>query len=131
MKVGIERVDHVAVEVSDFDERLQLFTEHLGFTLKRMGRYNADPTRRIAMLGDSSGFKIELIEGADDAGAFKHIALLVDDVASSHAALVAAGFTSQVEPKRLPPAKGDTAVVRDAAGLVVQLVRYDADSPDR
>jgi hypothetical protein len=33
-------------------------------------------------------------------------------------------------PAPLPPAKGETAVVRDAAGLSLQLVRYDADSPD-
>jgi hypothetical protein len=99
-------------------------------TLKRMGRYRADPSRRIAMVSDASGFKIELIEGTDAQGAFRHIAWRVADVAHAHDALVAVGYESVRPPAPLPPAKGETAVVRDASGLSLQLVRYDDDSPD-
>jgi hypothetical protein len=130
MDVGIERVDHVAIEVGDFDERLRRLTEDLGMTLKRIGRYRADPTRRIAMVSDAAGFKLELIEGTAPHGEFRHIAWRVGDVVKAHDALVAAGYESVRAPAPLPPAKGETAVVSDGSGLSLQLVRYDADSPD-
>jgi catechol 2,3-dioxygenase-like lactoylglutathione lyase family enzyme len=130
---GFERVDHVAIEVTDFDERIAAMTNGLGLACRRIGRYGADQSRRIAMLADPTGFKIELIEAADGAEAkfaFAHIAWLVRDVTAAHDALVAAGYETTVAPRRLDAARADTALLR-RDGLPVQVIRYDHDSPDR
>lgn len=127
---GVERVDHVAIEVSDFDERLRILTEDLGMVVKRIGRLRSDPDRRMAMVSDAAGFKLEVIEGTSGSGSFAHVAWRVLDVTAVHDRLVATGHRSVRAPAPLPPAKGETAVVADRAGLQIQLVRYDADSPD-
>jgi hypothetical protein len=101
--------------------------------LQRIGRLVRDPARRIAMVGDGHGFKLELVEGADPDGSDRllHVAWHVDDVDESHDRLIEAGCTSEREPFRLDAARGRTAIVQPPAGVPVQLVHYDADSPDR
>ncbi len=128
-------VDHVAIEVADFDARLKVF-EALGMRVQRIGRYGMDQSRRIAMVGDGTGFKFEVIEA--DADAFSHLAYRTDDVAGTFAELCAVPgdggdtlFQPLMEPKRLPEAaKGDTASVSEPGGIRIQLVKYDEDSPD-
>ena len=122
-------LDHVALAVADLDERIAFFTQHMGMTLRRMGK-EISTGSRIAMLGDpASGFKLELIESADRSG-LQHIARRVDDVPAAFAAMVDAGMKPLREPRRIEPAKADSALVEDPSGLMVQLVRYDPDSPD-
>jgi catechol 2,3-dioxygenase-like lactoylglutathione lyase family enzyme len=123
------RVDHVAIEVADFDARIAML-ERLGMRVQRIGRKSDDPSRRIAMIGDGSGFKLELIEA--DADAHSHIAFYADDLERTFAELTAVdgGFAPMREPARLAPAKGDTAVVVEPGGLRIQLIRYDPDSTD-
>jgi catechol 2,3-dioxygenase-like lactoylglutathione lyase family enzyme len=127
---GGARLDHVALGVSDLDERLRFLADTLGFTLRRLGT-NVRTGGRIAMLGHpDTPVKIELIESPDEQG-FLHLAVQVDDVAAEFARLTAAGLTPVRPPFRLEAAKADSAVLRDPAGWTIQIVHYDPDSPDR
>ena len=121
------RLDHIAVEVGDFDDRIAML-QRLGMVVRRVGSLSADPAPRIAMLSDERGFKLELIESGADGLA--HLAFEVDDV---DAAAAAPPPPLQVTrpPYRLGAAKADSAMLSDDGGLIVQFVRYDADSPDR
>jgi catechol 2,3-dioxygenase-like lactoylglutathione lyase family enzyme len=127
---GSARLDHVALGVADLDERLRFLAETLGFTLRRLGT-NVRTGGRIAMLGHpDTSVKIELIESPDQHG-FLHLAVHVDDVPAEFERLTAAGLTPVRAPFRLEAAKADSALVRDPAGWMIQLVHYDPDSPDR
>lgn len=128
-------IDHVAIEVGDFDERLRFLTGDLGLGQIRLGRLAADPTRRVAMITDARGVKIELVEGdasADDR--LLHLAFdvetadVVDDVFDR---LVGAGCDPVTEPRRFDPARSRTATVAHPTSARYQLVAYDLDSPDR
>jgi catechol 2,3-dioxygenase-like lactoylglutathione lyase family enzyme len=123
------RLDHVALGVSNLDERLRFLADTLGFTLRRLGT-NVRTGGRIAMVGHpDSSVKLELIESADEGG-FLHLAVHVDDVAAEFERLTAAGLTPVRAPFRLEAAKADSAVLRDPAGWTIQIVHYDPDSPD-
>jgi catechol 2,3-dioxygenase-like lactoylglutathione lyase family enzyme len=129
--------DHVAIEVTDFDRRIELMVDELGLTLRRTGRLVADPDRRIAMLADERGVKIELVEAAADrpAGSDRllHLAFDAHDppaVDRTYADLLAAGSTPTTAPRRFEPARSYTASVDGPGGGSLQFVAYDADSPD-
>ena len=131
----VERFDHVAMVVADFDGTVTMFTASLGLECIRIGRLNRDPTRRIAMIGDGTGFKLELIEapasGGPTTGAeLDHVAVRVSDVAESYDALTAAGFESKRRPMRVDAAEAQTAVLLGPNGLTVQIIRYDPSSRD-
>ncbi|CAN5182035.1 hypothetical protein BH11ACT7_BH11ACT7_35950 [soil metagenome] len=119
------RLDHVALQVRDFDDRVAAL-QRLGMTVRRFGVLSSDPSRRIAMLADSRGFKLELVESGDDG--FAHLAFEVESVAD---AIDGTGLTVDRPPYRLEAARADSAMLSDPGGLTVQLVRYDPDSPDR
>lgn len=121
------RLDHVALQVRDFDHRVAVLTE-LGMTVRRIGALSSDPSRRIALLADQRGFKLELVESAEDG--FAHVAFEVESVDGAVEDGVE-GLHTQRPPYRLEAAKADSAMLVDAGGFTVQLVRYDADSPDR
>lgn len=129
-------IDHVALEVGDFDERVAWMTEHLGLELRRIGRLTSDHGRRIAMLADARGVKLELIEApasgtaTGTADAVTHVAFAVEDVAATEASLVDAGAEVVRPTARFEPAHSWTATVRPPLGVDVQLVRYDPGSPD-
>ena len=128
-------IDHVAIEVGDFDRRIRLLTEQLGFTLLRVGRLSADPDRRIAMVSDARGVKVELVEGIAGAGdRLSHLAMDVgtpEQVDDLYAQLMSAGGDGASAPRRLEPARSRTATVRVGEGADLQFVAYDPDSPDR
>ena len=131
----IERIDHVAITVADFDATLATLTGALGLRCARIGRLGGDSARRIAMIADGTGFKLEIIEaGPDDApdgpAAFAHIALRVRDVDESWDRLLDSGFTAQKPPRRLEPAHARTALLTEPTGMDVQIIRYDDTSPD-
>lgn len=129
------RVDHVAIEVADLDGRVDHLCSHVGMSVVREGRLTKDPTRRIVMLGDGHGFKLELVEkpttSDTEADALLHLAWLVDDVDRTYEALVGAGSTPVTQPRRLEPARSRTATVQPPSGAPIQLVAYDDNSPDR
>jgi catechol 2,3-dioxygenase-like lactoylglutathione lyase family enzyme len=133
MAIELERIDHLALEVSDFDARLRAMTDDLGLECTRIGRLGGDPTRRIAMLRDATGFKIELVEAAPGTAApttLAHVAWRVADVAAAHDSLCATGYESIVAPRSIEAARAESALVRTPDGLSIQLIRYEPDSPD-
>ncbi|MEN9225167.1 MAG: VOC family protein [Thermostichus sp. HHBFW_bins_43] len=132
----IERVDHVGV--ADLDERIQFFTEQMGMHLKRRGTHNATGGR-IAFLADAAGFKLELIvlrtarsaiETPDRQTGLMPIAFRVDDLPTEHERLCQEGLTPLRGPLHLNAAKADTALLKDAAGMEMQIICYEPDSPD-
>lgn len=124
------RLDHVALGVGDLDERLRFLEDTLGFTLRRRGT-NVRTGGRIAMVGHpDTPVKLELIESPEEQG-FLHLAIHVDDVRAEFERLTAAGLTPVRPPFRLEAAKADSALLKDEAGWMIQIVHYDPDSPDR
>jgi hypothetical protein len=61
----IERIDHMAITVADFDATVATLTGALGLRCARIGRLGGDSARRIAMIADGTGFKLEIIDGID------------------------------------------------------------------
>lgn len=127
-------LDHVAIEIGDFDARIELLTGVAGMELRRIGRFTADPNRRIAMLADARGTKLELVEGTPGApDRLLHVAFgtaAPDDVDAVFADLLGAGCDAQQPPARFEPARSRSATVTHASGAVYQVVSYDADSTD-
>ena len=126
------KFDHVAIEVNDFDDRVQALVNDIGMTLVRRGiRYSTG--QRIAMLGDETGVKIELIESDADQPAFAHVAFRAAEagaVDEAEAGLVEAGW-SRVNPVHdLAAARARTTLLADGGGLHVQVIAYEPDSPD-
>jgi catechol 2,3-dioxygenase-like lactoylglutathione lyase family enzyme len=122
-------LDHVATEEPDIDGRVRFLVDVLGLRLLRWGRHTASGGR-IAMLADPHGAKLELIEVAERRGEHDHVAWRVPDVDAAHAALLAAGCTELRAPSQLSAARARTSMVREASGNRLQLIAYDADSPD-
>ena len=125
----IGQLDHVALAVTDLDERIAFLTTQLGMTLKRIGTH-VKTGGRIAMIADANGFKMELIEMPDAEPGLQHLAYRVEDVDASYRQLLDAGCTSIRPPHGLAAAKATTALVQDRSSLQIQLIKYDPDSPD-
>ena len=127
------KFDHVAIEVDDLDEQVRQLVDHCGMRLLRMGsRFSTG--QRIAMLGDGTGTKLELIEtdvtSGDDGPTFAHLAFRVDDASGQVSKLNAAGWSTKRDSHRLESAKAETALLRTGTGMDVQVISYDHDSPD-
>ena len=126
------KFDHVAIEASDFDKRVHTLVNDVGMTLIRHGiRYSTG--QRIAMLGDETGVKIELIESDADEPRFAHVAFRADEPAAvdeAEAGLVDAGWSTVNPAHDLAAAKARTTLVTDRGGLHVQVIAYEPDSPD-
>ena len=126
------RFDHVALEVGDFDARVDAFVNEFGMKLVRHGvRYSTG--QRIAMLGDETGVKIELIESDTDRPTFAHVAFRAGEkgaVDTAEAALVDAGWEIVNPVHDLDAAKARTTLVVDGGGLHAQVIAYEPDSPD-
>ena len=125
----IGAVDHVALGVRDMEERLAFLTGVLGMTIKRRGTHFKSG-RPIVLVADANGFKLELVEIDADEPTFMHLAYRVDDVAGDYERLLAQGCESIRGPHELKAARAETALVQDASKLQVQIIRYEADSPD-
>lgn len=125
----IQGMDHLALAVHDLDERVAFLTGTLGMTLKRVGTH-FKTGGRIALLADANGFKVELVETPTDQPTLMHVAYRVDDVQAEYDRLLTQGCTAIRGPHELAAAKAITALVQDSTQLQIQLIRYEADSPD-
>ncbi|AQA03305.1 hypothetical protein BVC93_13765 [Mycobacterium sp. MS1601] len=121
--------DHAGIESLDIEADVALYTLAMGLRLVRWGSHRTTG-RRIAMMHDGMGVKLELIEVAVRDGAWAHIAFRSSDVATDHDRAVAAGFLSVQGCTRIEPALATTAFVRSPSGTLVQLIQYDDASPD-
>jgi len=114
-----EGFDHIALSVPDLDEQVERFTTMLGMVVQRRSEH-------YALVADlASGFKIELSEAPGGEAKLLHLGFRSGDIDAGHAALEAAGMTSVHAPHRREMAKMQTAFLREANGLEVQLVKYD------
>jgi hypothetical protein len=112
---GAPKVDHVAIELPDVDRRLAALLATGAFKLLREGKRMTTGTR-IFMIGDGTGFKLELIESADVAGpTFAHVA--------------EQGWTHSRGPSEIPAAKAQSSLVCDG-GFDLQVISYAPDSAD-
>jgi hypothetical protein len=126
---GAPKVDHVAIEVPDVDHRVEALLATGAFKLLREGKRVTTGTR-IFMLGDGTGFKLELIESPDvSTPTFAHVALRVADVEQAQTVLVDQGWSLTRGPNDLPAARARTSLTCDA-GFDLQIISYATDSPD-
>ncbi|GAC1320973.1 MAG: hypothetical protein NVSMB2_17320 [Chloroflexota bacterium] len=110
---GSPKVDHVAIELPDVDRRMAALLATGAFRLLREGKRTTTGTR-IFMVGDGSGFKLELIESQAVMGpTFAHVALRVDDVEQAQEALVDQGWTHERGPTDIPAARAVSSLVCD------------------
>lgn len=122
-------LDHVGTEEPDIDARVGFLVEVLGFRVLRWG-VHVVTGKRIAMLADPRGTKLELMEVAERTGELDHVAYRVADVDAAHACLLASGCTEERAPFDIAPARARSSLLLEAAGHRVQLISYRPDSPD-
>jgi hypothetical protein len=122
-------LDHIAVETVDIDGDVAVMTRTLGLTTVRWG-IHVLTGKRIAMLVDRTGMKLEMIETPSPDGSLAHIAFEVADVESAEATAVKAGCLGGVGLIRIPAAAAVATQVRSTAGTAFQFIRYEAGSPD-
>ncbi|MFP4510821.1 MAG: VOC family protein [Spirochaetaceae bacterium] len=124
------RFEHVALNLSDYQEAVRWYTRHLGLTVVR-----DDPGVKV-FLGDSMGRTVLELYTNTEAGLpdytamhyfSLHIAFAVEDPDESAAALVNAGAV-MLDPPRT--ASGDRlAMVRDPWGVCLQLIHRNEPMP--
>jgi hypothetical protein len=124
------RFDHVAIEIAAFDDAVQSLVASGALRVIRIGTMRRTG-RRIAMLGDGTGVKIEIIE-SDDAATprLAHIAFRSADVAESLRHLEPGGWQVLFGPHALEAAHAETAMLQNNHQLNLQVIRYEDTSPD-
>jgi predicted enzyme related to lactoylglutathione lyase len=123
------RLDHIAIEVADFDNRIAQLVDTGAVRVIRYGTGGAG--QRLAVLGDGTGVKIELVEAPGVAEPrFLHFAFRSDDVDAAHATLLEQGWRHKFGPKEIAPAEAYTVMVTDGAGFDLQVISYKETSPD-
>lgn len=123
-----ERLDHIAVEVADFDHWLERLSRCSLRVVRNGTRYQTG--QRIALLGDGTGMKIELIEAPDQPPTMAHVAFRVTDTDSAYATMLENGWQPKHPPHDLPAAQARTALLTHQGGVNVQIITYAPDSPD-
>jgi hypothetical protein len=127
----LNRIDHVAIEVPALEPLIDKFVSTGGLRLQRRGTATATGAR-IAMLGDRTGLKIELIENpAATSLRFLHIAYESSDVDASIKEAGQNGWFLERGPNEIAAAKARSAFMADTNGFEFQILTYAADSPDR
>ncbi|WP_369137227.1 VOC family protein [Modestobacter versicolor] len=122
-------LDHVGTEEPDIDGRVAFLVGVVGHRVLRWGTHVVTG-RRIAVLADPAGTKLELMEVDERRGELDHVAYRVPDVDAAHAVLVAAGCTELRPPFDLAAAKARSSLVQEPSGARLQLIAYAPDSPD-
>src|SRR5260370_7054400 len=96
----LARLDHVAIEVVDLDYYIEQLVATGGMKLLRRSTAKRTGTR-MAMVGDPTGMKLELIENkdaAETAPRFLHVAFRSSLVDAATRSPVGIGWTSQRGP---------------------------------
>jgi catechol 2,3-dioxygenase-like lactoylglutathione lyase family enzyme len=128
--MSLNRIDHFAIEVKDIDAYVRTLEQTGGLKLIRWG-VRMSNGRRIAMLGDGVGMKIEVAEEPSaSTPRLDHVAFRSVDVEGDCQALDQAGWTVQVKPRRVPAAHATSAMLSSADGFKLQVIGYDPTSPD-
>ena len=126
----LSKLDHIAIEVPNLDAFIDKFVRTGGLKLLRIGTATASGAR-IAMLGDRTGMKLELIENQNAACLrFLHVAYLSDSVEGAVEAARQSGWSLGRGPNTIAPAKARSAFMTDGDDFEFQILTYEADSPD-
>jgi predicted enzyme related to lactoylglutathione lyase len=126
----LQRMDHVAIEIADLDARIERLCATGGMRLLRRGT-NKRSGQRLAMVGDATGMKLELIENPDaHVPRFSHLAFRSADVDAALASLSEQGWNHLRGPNDLPEAEARSILVNDGDGLELQVLAYAPTSPD-
>lgn len=128
----LTRLDHVAIEVVDLEHCIEQLVATGGMKLLR--RATAKRTgARMALLGDPTGMKLELIENRDAAGEalrFLHIAFRSGDVDAAARTLVGKGWKWERGPIDLEEAQARSVLLSNNRGFELQVLMYQPTSPD-
>jgi predicted enzyme related to lactoylglutathione lyase len=130
--MNLERLDHVAIEVSDLDYYVEQLVRTGGMKLLRRATAKRSGTR-MAMVGDPTGMKLELIENrgvARGAPRFLHVAFRSSDVDAAARSLVDKGWKWERGPIDLEEAQARSALLSDNEGFELQVLTYRPTSPD-
>lgn len=127
---NLGRFDHVAIEVGAFEDAVATLVASGALRVIRIGTMRRTGAR-IAMLGDGTGVKIELIENGE-AGTprLAHIAIRSTDVGRSLRHLEAGGWQVLYGPYLLEAAHAESALLQNGHQLNLQVIRYEDTSPD-
>jgi predicted enzyme related to lactoylglutathione lyase len=128
----LEKLDHVAIEVVDLDYYVAQLVGTGGMRLLRRATAKRTGTR-MAMVGDPTGMKLELIENKDAAtGAprFLHVAFRSSDVDAAVTSLLDKGWKCERGPIDLEEAQARSVLVSDSRGFELQVLTYQPTSPD-
>lgn len=121
------RLDHVAIEVADLEAVIAALEACSMRVVRRGHRHRTG--QPIAMVGDGTGVKVELIQSDTTTPVMAHLAFDVDDLDAAVGELVAGGWSCARPPHDLPSAKARTALLSHH-DTNVQLISYEPDSPD-
>lgn len=128
--MALSRLDHVAIEVADFDALIERLVATGGMRLLRRGTARRTGAR-MAMVGDPTGMKLELIENPEaHEPRYLHVAFRSNDVDGALDALTALGWQKMGGPNDLPPAEARTGRVKGPDGFELQVLTYQPTSPD-
>jgi predicted enzyme related to lactoylglutathione lyase len=123
-------MDHVAIEVPDLDTRIERLCKTGGMRLLRRGQ-NKRSGQRLAMVGDATGMKLELIENPElTEPRYLHIAFRSADVEASLSELQDQGWQKLRGPLELEEAEARTILMSDSDGFELQVLSYKPTSPD-
>jgi hypothetical protein len=128
----LARLDHVAIEVVDLDYYIEQLAATGGMKLLRRSTAKRTGTR-MAMLGDPTGMKLELIENKDAAGTvprFLHVAFRSDNVDATARSLANDGWKWERGPIDLEEAQARSVLLSDNRGFELQVLTYRPTSPD-
>jgi len=126
------RLDHVAIEVADLDYYIEQLVATGGLRLVRRATAKRTGTR-MAMIGDPTGMRLELIENpnaAERAPRFLHIAFRSSDVDAAARSLVGKGWKLERGPIDLEEAQARSVLLSDNRGFKLQVLTYRPTSPD-
>jgi hypothetical protein len=130
--MNLERLDHIAIEVSDLDYYVEQLVRTGGMKLLRRATAKRSGTR-MAMVGDPTGMKLELIENrgaARGAPRFLHVAFRSSDVDAAARSLVDKGWKWERGPIDLEEAQARSVLLSDNGGFELQVLTYRPTSPD-
>jgi predicted enzyme related to lactoylglutathione lyase len=130
--MSLAKIDHFAIEVADLDYYIERLVGTGGMRLLRRATAKRTGTR-MAMVGDPTGVKLELIENKDAGGTiprFLHVAFRSRDVDAAAASLVDKGWKWERGPIDLEDAQARSVLLSDARGFELQLLTYQPTSPD-
>ena len=129
--MNLDRLDHVAIEVVDLDYYVEQLVRTGGMKVLRRATAKRTGTR-MAMVGDQTGMKLELIENRDAAEGvprFLHVAFRSGDVDAAARSLAGKGWKWERGPVDLEEAQARSVLLSDR-GFELQVLTYRPTSPD-